>query len=77
LIENCIIYIIGKFDDGSSSPSIQSKKRHSSAIEGRNKILKTEKYLKNGINNNKNYYFFFYKCMFLNKMFKMLREIFE
>lgn len=51
LIENCVLYIIGKCDDGSSLNSganaIQ-KKRHSNAIEGRNKLLKTEKTSKNG-----------------------------
>jgi len=50
------VYIIGKFDDCSSfsnsSTSKLQKKRHSSVIEGRNKILKSEKSLKSG--NNKN-----------------------
>lgn len=53
MVENCIMYIIGKIDDGCSPSAIQ-KKRHSSAIEGRNKILKTEKSLKYG-NNKHNY----------------------
>lgn len=53
LIENCVVYIIGKPDD--SSPSFSNsnaiqKKRHSSAMEGRNKILKTEKPVKSGKN---------------------------
>jgi len=50
LIENCVVYIIGKLDDGGSfsNPSVVQKKRHSSAIEGRNKILKTEKTFKSG-----------------------------
>lgn len=51
LVENCVIYIIGKYDDSSSSfsnPSTIQKKRHSSAIEGRNKILKIEKTFKSG-----------------------------
>lgn len=51
-----MIYIIGKSDDGVlfSNPSVMQKKRHSSAIEGRNKILKTEKTFKSGIYKNKN-----------------------
>jgi len=49
LIENCVLYIIGKLDDTTfSNPSVIQKKRHSSAIEGRNKILKTEKSFKSG-----------------------------
>ncbi|XP_025424762.1 mitogen-activated protein kinase kinase kinase 4 isoform X2 [Sipha flava] len=53
LIENCIEYIIGKFDDSSlSSTSTIKKKRNSSAIEGRNKILKTEKTIKNDVERN-------------------------
>ncbi|VVC26621.1 Hypothetical protein CINCED_3A025889 [Cinara cedri] len=55
LIENCIVYIIGKTDDGSSSFSNQSSKpikRNSSVIEGRNKILKTEKSFKSAIERN-------------------------
>jgi hypothetical protein len=56
LIENCVLYIIGKLDDGGSfsNPNVIQKKRHSSAIEGRNKILKTEKNFKSG--NYKNDY---------------------
>lgn len=53
LIENCVLYIIGKSDDGSplnSGAHTIQKKRHSNAIEGRNKILKTEKTLKSGNN---------------------------
>lgn len=52
MIENCVIYIIGKFDDNSllSNHGAIQKKRHSSAIEGRNKILKTEKTHKSGNN---------------------------
>lgn len=49
-----MIYIIGKSDDGGlfSNPNVMKKKRHSSAIEGRNKILKTEKTFKSGIYKN-------------------------
>jgi len=49
-----VIYIIGKSDDGGlfSNPNVMKKKRHSSAIEGRNKILKTEKTFKSGIYKN-------------------------
>ncbi|KAL5233991.1 hypothetical protein ACI65C_001401 [Semiaphis heraclei] len=54
LIENCVMFIIGKSDDGGlfSNPSVIQKKRHSSAIEGRNKILKTEKTFKSDIERN-------------------------
>ncbi|XP_026810400.1 mitogen-activated protein kinase kinase kinase 4 isoform X2 [Rhopalosiphum maidis] len=54
LIENCVLYIIGKLDDGGSfsNPNVIQKKRHSSAIEGRNKILKTEKNFKSDIDRN-------------------------
>lgn len=51
LVENCVVYIIGKCDESCSSfsnPSTIQKKRHSSAIEGRNKILKIEKTFKSG-----------------------------
>lgn len=50
MIENCVVYIIGKLDDGGSfsNPSVIQKKRHSSSIEGRHKILKTEKSFKSG-----------------------------
>lgn len=46
------MYIIGKLDDGSTLPNTNTikKKRHSSSVEGRNKILKTEKSIKNGNN---------------------------
>lgn len=57
LVENCIVYIIGKSDDSSSSFSnsnVIQKKRHSSAMEGRTKILKTEKPVKSGNNKKKN-----------------------
>lgn len=50
-MENCVVYIIGKCDDGCSSflnTSTIQKKRHSSAIEGKNKILKIEKSFKSG-----------------------------
>lgn len=58
-----MMFIIGKSDDGGlfSNPSVIQKKRHSSAIEGRNKILKTEKTFKSGIyNDHMNKFIWFY-----------------
>ncbi|XP_050535921.1 mitogen-activated protein kinase kinase kinase 4 isoform X2 [Daktulosphaira vitifoliae] len=50
LIEDCVMYIIGDNDDNSGylSSNVFKKKRQSTVIEGKNKIMKTEKFSKVG-----------------------------